>query len=108
MTKCFLCDEIIKQDKLKDHLKTRCDNKNEWMEINEIDNSGSLGLAEFVRHPSGKAVELILKELKSNVALIIKDFIFMALRGQSIWKIRCVDSSNTYALDMYYKPYKSG
>jgi hypothetical protein len=36
MTKCFLCDEIIKQDKLKEHLKTSCGNKIEWMEINEI------------------------------------------------------------------------
>jgi hypothetical protein len=29
-------DEIIKQDKLKEHLKTNCGHKIEWMEINEI------------------------------------------------------------------------
>lgn len=61
------------------------------MEINEIENSGSLGLAEFVRPSSGKSVEVKLKDLKSNVALIIKDFIIMALRGESDWTIGCVD-----------------
>jgi hypothetical protein len=66
MTKCFLCDEIIKQDKLKGHLKTNCGYNIEWMEINEIDNSGSLGLVEFVRHSSGKAVEIKLRDLKST------------------------------------------
>jgi hypothetical protein len=108
MTKCFLCDEIIKQDNIKEHLKTNCGNKIEWMEINEIENSGSLGLVEFVRHSSGKSVEVKLKDLKSNFALIIKDFIVMALRCESDWTIGCVDSNNTYELDMYYKPYKSG
>jgi hypothetical protein len=52
-------------------------------------------LVEFVRHSSGKAVEIKLKDLKSNVALIIKDFIVMALRGESDWTIGCVDSNNT-------------
>jgi hypothetical protein len=60
MTKC---DEIIKQDKLKEHLKTNCGNKIEWMEINEIENSVSLGLVEFVTHSSGKSVEVKVKDL---------------------------------------------
>ena len=32
----------------------------------------------------------------------------MAFRGESDWTIGCVDSNNTYELDIYYKPYKSG
>jgi hypothetical protein len=70
------------------------------MEINEIENSGSLGLVEFVRRSSGKSVEVKLQDLKSNVALIIKDFIVMAVRGESDWIIGCVDSNNTYELDV--------
>jgi len=83
---------------LKERLKTNCGNiKIVWMEINDINNSGSLGLMEFVRH---SLVEINLKDLKSNVALIIKDFIIMALRGKSDWAIGCVDSNNTYELDI--------